>query len=186
MPRATCPSSLLVAASVVVASLAWASPGLAQVPSNVRMLDGALKTRLEFGLKRSPTLRALGAQLEAAPVLVFVDCGARLPGRIGARLNLITSVAGVRYVRVEINCASLGDRVQISLIAHELQHAWEIANRPDILDDDSMQSYFAEYGFQTYYDGSHTAYETRRAIDIQERVLTEIADRSQGDDDSGG
>jgi hypothetical protein len=182
MSRSTCPSRFLVAACVALASLAWPAHGLAQAPSTVRMLDGALKSRLEFGLKRSPTLRALVAQLEAAPVLVFVDCGARMPGRIGARLNLITSVNGIRYVRVEINCSSLGDRVQVSLIAHELQHAWEVANRPDILDDDSMQSYYAEYGFQTYYDGTHSAYETRRAMEIQERVLAETSGRPLADD----
>ena len=69
---------------------------------------------------------------------------------------------GVRYVRVELDCR-FSDRVQIGLLAHELQHAREIAGRVGILDVDSMQAYYEEFGFQSYYDGRHTSYETDAA-----------------------
>ena len=158
----------------VVALLQLPSTAGAQPASRIRVLDGGLKTRLESGAKLSPTLRTLIAQIEVASVLVFVDCGVRMPARTGARLNFITSVNGLRYVRVEIDC-SLSDRPLIALLAHELQHAWEVGNRDDILDEDSMQLYYQEFGFQSHYDGYHTSYETQAAVDIQNRVMAETA-----------
>jgi hypothetical protein len=86
--------------------------------------------------------------------------------------ELITSVNGVRYVRVEIDC-SFGDRTQVALLAHELQHASEIASEAEVLDEDSMQSYYETNGFPTYYDSHHVSYETEAAIAIQNRVLAE-------------
>ena len=124
-------------------------------------------------MTRSPTLKSLLARLESASVLAFVDCSPRMPNRIGARLNLITSVNGLRYVRIELDCG-LGDRPQIGLLAHELQHAWEVGSRPDIIDDGDMQLFFEEYGFQSYDDGYHASYETQDAIDMQHQVLIEI------------
>ena len=119
-------------------------------------------------------MRTLIEQIQSAPVLVFVNCDVRMPARIGARLHLITSVNGMRYVRVDIDCR-LGDRLQFALMAHELQHAMEVGGRSDILDNGSMQSYYEEFGFQSYSDGYHTSYETQAAIDIQARVMMETA-----------
>jgi hypothetical protein len=45
-----------------------------------------------------------------------------MPTYVGARLNFVTSVNGLRYVRVDIDC-TLSQRRQIALLAHELQHA---------------------------------------------------------------
>jgi hypothetical protein len=161
-------------ATVIAVAFVFILPlsSLAQTTSHVRILDPGLNARFETGMKLSPTLRALVVQLDAAPVLLFVSCAPFLPGQIGARLNLITSVNAVRYVRVEINC-TFGDRNQIALLAHELHHASEIAGRADILDEDSMESYFETYGFPSYYDGHHVSYETQAAIATQKRVMEE-------------
>lgn len=145
---------------------------LAQSAPHVRIIDPPLRAKFENGLKRSPTLRQLVEQLELAPVLVFVNCAMKLPAQIGAHANLISSVNGLRYVRVELDCG-FPDRIQVGLLAHELQHALEIASREDILDEDSMQAYYEEFGFQSHYGGRHTSYETDAAIAIQERVLSE-------------
>lgn len=150
------------------------SVGFAQSWPHVRILDPSLKLKFDRGVQRSVTMRRLVDEIENAPVLVFASCAKQLPTQIGARLNLITSIDGLRYVRVEINCL-FNERLQIALLAHELQHAVEIAHRVDILDVDSMQAYYEEFGFQTYYDGHHPSYETEAAIAVQQRVLTETA-----------
>lgn len=163
-------------AAIAVASVFFLSStiGFAQTDSHVRILDPGLHARFDLGLRLSPTLRGLVAELDAAPILVFVSCAPFLPSPVGARLNLITSVNTMRYVRVEVNC-TFGDRNQIAMLAHELHHAWEIAGRADILDEDSMESYFEAYGRPSYFDGQHSSYETGAAIATQKRVMAETA-----------
>jgi hypothetical protein len=94
----------------------------AQSSPHIRVLDPVLKELFDHGVQQSPTLRALVDKVEAAPILVFIEGDIRMPSYVGARLNFVTSVNGLRYVRVDIDC-TLSPRRQIALLAHELQHA---------------------------------------------------------------
>jgi hypothetical protein len=88
-------------------------------------------------------------------------------------LNFVTSVNDVRYVRVDIN-VTLAPRRQVALLAHELQHALEIAGRPEITDVEAMESVFEDIGFQSFEDGQHRSYETDAALEVQETVEQEL------------
>src|SRR5688500_11931918 len=147
--------------------------------SNVRIVDRGLNTLFEVGLAQSPTLDALVTELNALPILLFADCSMQMPSRIGARLNLITSIGQIRYVRVSVDC-SLQARRQTELLAHEIQHALAIAGRPDILDEDDMESLYGEIGYSTLRDNRHTWMETAAAIDVQRRVGDELDGRADG------
>ena len=149
----------------------------AETTPHLRILDGQLKSLFEHGLTQSPTLRELADKVEAAPILVFVEGDIRMSERLGARLQFVTSVDGVRYVRVDINC-TLAPRRQIALLAHELQHALEIAERPDIVDIEAMESMYEDIGFQSFENGRHRSFETRAAIDVQETVDRELGGRA--------
>jgi len=127
-------------------------------------------------MQQSPTLRALVEKVEAAPILVFIEGDIRMPVFVGARLNFVTSVNGVRYVRVDIDC-TLSPRRQIALVAHELQHALEIGERTDILDAEGMESLYEEIGFQSSDSGSHRSYETEAAKAVQRAVDDELGMR---------
>jgi hypothetical protein len=174
MPFVTRRDIVRLVAALGAIVLLQVHPAEAQDGSRVRVLDRGLKGLLEFGSELSPTLRYLLEQLEATSVLVFVDCNPRMPERIGARSNFVASVNGVRYVRVDVDCA-LVYRQQLSLLAHELQHALEIGGRSDIVDADSMESYYEDIGFQTYDDGKHKEFETFEAIAVQRRVDAETS-----------
>ena len=86
-----------------------------------------------------------------------------MPARIGARLNFVTSVNGLRYVRVHVDC-TLSPRRQIALLAHELQHALEIGERTDILDVEAMESP-TKTSASSRLTWSHKSFETEAAID---------------------
>ena len=144
---------------------------------HLRILDGQLKSLFEHGLTQSPTLRALADKVGAASILVFVEGDIRMPERLGARLQFVTSIDGVRYVRVDINCP-LAPRRQIALLAHELQHALEIAERPGIGDIEAMESMYENIGFQSFDNGRHRGFETHAAIDVQETVERERGGRA--------
>ena len=151
------------------------APAAAQTP-HVRMVDRGLKALFELGLAQSPTLDALATELNAASILVFADCSMQMPSRIGARLNLLTSVGETRYVRVTVDC-SLAPRRQVALLAHEIQHALEIGGHPGILDAEDMESLYEEIGYATLRDNSHTRLETAAAIEVERRVDHEMAGR---------
>jgi hypothetical protein len=148
----------------------------AQSAPHVRFLDPILKELFDDGMHQSPTLRALVEKVEAAPILVFIEGDIRMPLYVGARLNFVTSVNGLRYVRVDIDC-TLSPRRQIALLAHELQHALEIGERTDILDADGMESLYEEIGFQSNDNGAHKSYETEAAKAIQRAVDDELGMR---------
>jgi hypothetical protein len=149
----------------------------AETAPRIRILDASLKSLFDHGLTQSPTLRTLVEQVEVASILVFVEGDIRMPERLGAWLHFVTAVNGVRYVRVDVNC-TLAPRRQIALIAHELQHALEIADRPDILDAEAMESLYEDIGFQSFENGRHRSFETEAAIDVQEAVERELGGRA--------
>jgi hypothetical protein len=149
----------------------------AETAPRIRILDAPLKSLFDHGLTQSPTLRTLVEKVEAASILVFVEGEIRMPERLGARTNFVTSVNGVRYVRIDVNF-TLAPRRQIALLAHELQHALEIADRADILDVEAMESLYEDIGFQSFENGRHRSFETEAAIDVQESVERELGGRA--------
>jgi hypothetical protein len=151
--------------------------GSAETSPRIRILDGPLKSLFEHGVTQSPTFRTLVEKVEASSILVFVEGDIRMPERLGARLNFVTSVNDLRYVRVDINC-TLAPRRQIALLAHELQHALEIADRPDILETEAMETLFEDIGFQSFENGRHRSFETEAAIEVQETVDRELGARA--------
>ena|SRR5688572_27971511 len=169
---------MTMARLILVVLLAVLLPrvSFAQTTPRLRVLDSILRSTFEHGIAQSPTLRELVAKIDLTSVLVFVDCELQMPERIGAQLNFVTTVNGVRYVRVTIGCA-LAPRRQVALLAHELQHALEIGERPDITDVDTMESFYDGTGFQSFENGTHKGFETDAALAIQQRVEEEMGRR---------
>ena len=149
----------------------------AETTPRVRVLDAHLKSLFDHGLTQSPTLRTLVDKVEASSILVFVDGDMRMPERFGAQTKFVTSVNDVRYVRVDIN-VMLAPRRQIALLAHELQHALEIADRPEIQDVEAMELFYEDAGFQSFDDGRHRGFETDAALEMQEAVERELGGRA--------
>ena len=148
----------------------------AQSAPRIRVLDPGLKELFDHGIGQSPTFRALVEKVDAIPILVFVEADIRMPARIGARLSFVTSVNGLRYVRVHVDC-TLSARRQIALLAHELQHALEIGERTDILDVEAMESLYEDIGFESLDTGSHKSFETEAALSVQRTVDEEMGMR---------
>ena len=164
--------------AAILLSLILPAGVYAEKGPHIRILDHELKALFEQGLAQSPTLRALVAEIEAAPVLVFAECNLRLPSGVSGRLNFVTSVNGVRYVRVAIDC-TMTHRWQVSLLAHEIQHALEVATHPDVVDVDAMESLYEDIGFPTTRDGPERHFETAAAKAVQRAVNAEMGRRPE-------
>jgi hypothetical protein len=150
---------------------------------HVHVGDDGLKTLIVRGIEGSATFRSILAQLDAAPIQVFAECDSFMADGLSGRLNFVSTVRGVRYVQVAIRC-TLSSRRQLAFLAHEFQHALEIATNLEIADDDSMENYYAGAGFQTHVDGISRTFETDRAIAIQRRVDHEMSERPSSADDA--
>jgi hypothetical protein len=162
---------------VILLTVVFAQGAAAQSTPHLRVFDRDLKALLERGMTQSPTLNKLVAEVEAMPLLVFVECSFRLPSGVGARTNFVTSVGDTRFLRVGVDCG-LTQRWQVSLLAHEIQHALEIGRHRQVMDVDAMESLYENIGFPTIRDGSTRHFETDAAIAVQRAVHEELAGRA--------
>jgi hypothetical protein len=150
------------------------------VDFHVRATDPLTRAWITHGAEESRTLRDLLSELTASDIIVHVQLVDRISGGASGQLFFVTATATARYLRAEIvRGASRADT--IALIAHELQHAAEVAAAPRVRDAESLS---------TFYLGMRdNASDTRRydsaAARMTESVVRRevISHRGQPDDD---
>ena len=169
--------SIACAAIVFVAAggqAAAAPRGGARITA-VRVADRRIEDLLNRSLVRSATLRDLVAQLEQTATIVYIESGEPTPDRTPGRTRFVTTGAGGwRYLRISIDERRSNLDV-MSLVAHELQHAVEIAQNPEVVDDASMVGLYQRISSVSGrgVGGSHW-FETQAAIDMGRRVYLEL------------
>jgi len=166
-------SFLLLCLLVATPSLSMAAEPIAENPRRppIRSTDRRLRSLLEEGLRTSPTLRALVARLHASDVVVYLQCDG--PGAPDGRLTFLSAVGGYRYVVVRMSRFSRMQ--QIAMMAHELQHAVEIAETPAIVDGESLVREYKRIGYvNTLSPLPGVAFDTRAAVRAGEQVMKEL------------
>jgi hypothetical protein len=161
----------LIALQLVHPQVAAQDGGNAVAGSHVRGLDSTIRELIDHGLRYSPTFRHLVAELNASDVIVHV-IRRRMPERMrGYLLHEIAEARGVRYLRIAVDPRGARARVT-AIIAHELQHAIEVARRASAGRSLRLEDFFAEIADE----GCMTTgcFETRTAIEIQAQVLDEL------------
>jgi hypothetical protein len=162
-----------VVAAVVVATLAPA-PSASQpgpVLSRVRPIDPQARELLLDGWRSSETMRGLIETLEESDLIVQVETQ-KVGARFRGQLRFMTATEECRYVRVSIRVP--GARyLLLPVLAHELQHAVEIAQATDVMDEESAEALLHRIG----WEWQHTIFETEAALMIEQRVLVEIGRR---------
>jgi hypothetical protein len=141
-------------------------PAVAALP-RVRAAENAMKL-LGEAAAASPTVRALMERIAATDVIVYVEITAS-PQVPTARTKLVIATAGARFLRIGLN-RMLSPPDITPLIAHELQHALEIAEHADVRDEAGVRRLYALIGQQ---HGTDT-FETDAARQIEHVVRAEI------------
>jgi len=171
-------SFLLLCLLVATPSLSTAAESITEPPRRppVRSTDRRLLSLLEEGQRLSPTLRALVARLAASDVVVYLQCDG--PGAPDGRLTFVSTAGGHRYVVVRM--AHFSWMQQIAIMAHELQHAVEIAETPAIVDGESLAREFRRIGYVNAWSSlPGLSFDSEAAVRIGHRVLRELMqDRS--------
>jgi hypothetical protein len=146
--------------------------------AQVRTTDRRLGRLLTEGVHTSATLRSLVDRLNDSDVVVYVRCDPMPPVGVAGRLTFLASGGGLRYVIVRVSY--LASRAQqLAILGHELQHAVEIAQTPEIVDAESLaREYAGTVGYATFsLPGASETYDSHAAIEVGSRVLREMTER---------
>ncbi len=155
---------LLISVSV---SLSPGDPST--LASHVRAASPRAQTLLAEAVSHSAVINRMIEHLESTDTIVYVDVIAT-PEIPLARTKLVSGSAVARFLRVSIN-ARVATWDRVPLLAHELQHAIEIADAADVRDDDGVRRLYMKIGF----GGGADRFETAAARETEWKVRTELA-----------
>jgi hypothetical protein len=138
---------------------------------NVRATALDAQDLLARGLARSQTFGRLMAALDGTDVIVYVEVTRDLPATVAGRLLFATTVpGGARYVRVQVS-AEGPLSVRIAALGHELQHAVEVSEAPEVRCEQSFAKFYERIGTEGATRGS---YDTTAAQVAGQQVLLEV------------
>ncbi len=162
----------MLALALVVSMLAGSGPLLAQEAesnaSPVRANSTWGQGLIAEGCRTSPSFLHLVEALRKTMLIVYVEPVHDLPGLVRAATTFLGRSGPYRYLRVSIGTAVTRKR-QIALVAHELQHATEIAQAPEVVDAPSLASLYDRIG-----DRNRDGYDSGAARDMGDRVWLEL------------
>lgn len=172
---------LLIAAIVLTASSVHASDPDAPTElslnapfPHVRAEDSQMRALIEDAIASSATVRALVARITASDVVVFVACERNPAVKASGRLNFMVSAGGVRYLVIRLRPIR---PAAIAMLAHELQHAAEIADTPSIVDDVSLRREYERIGYRSHASHGGLAFDTKAAVETGRRVAEELTSK---------
>lgn len=144
---------------------------LTAIDRPVRAADPKVAQLLARGMARSRTFTSLMRELDQTDVIVYVELSSRMPLTVAGRLLFATTTgSGPRYLRVQVSREGTTN-MQIAAIAHELQHAIEVAHAPEVRDEQSLERFYSRIGTRGVLQRS---YDTVAAQLAGRRVLLEV------------
>lgn len=114
----------------------------------------------------------MARELESSDVILHVVPADALKCGVLARLLFVAHGGEVRYLRAEISMQRANPDL-IGTIAHELQHALEIAARPDVGDEDGLRRLYEEIGHSHHVDAYDTRIAQRMGCQVRAEVLAD-------------
>lgn len=140
-------------------------------PGSVRFDDPAIRGLIDRGLERSETFRDLVGELDKSDIVVYVRFS-KCNGPVSACILWASAGPGSRRLLIKIDRFRPSGRSEddlTALLAHELQHASEVASAPGITDVASFREWFAAHDMR----GAH-GFETNRAVEVGRKVMAEL------------
>ncbi len=142
--------------------------------THVRSLSADALAAVKKASEESATVRQLMDALETTDVIAYVDVPRDTwNGKPFASMNLIGASTGGRYVLIRIDQWAARTPQRAPALAHELQHALEVARDPTVHDAASLRRLYSRIGWQSGVE----EFETAAAQDAEQRAR---ADQSSG------
>ena len=165
------------AAAADTSSLAIPAAVSDSLHPHVRTNEQPLAALLRRAAAESPSFESLVARLTNSNLIVYVRTNRLLSRGLDGQLTFMGTAGGRRYIVVSL-AWGLPELRQMATLGHELQHAVEIAERPEIVDAATLARSYAAFG-QGSTRGGGVAFETGAAMDTGERVWREISRRTR-------
>jgi len=141
--------------------------------SHVRSSDDRLLKILRDGVARSATVRDLIDVLNRSDVIVYLESRGKMRTGLAAYLNhQIVTAGSHRYLKVVVNRELARDRLT-GVIAHELQHAREVAEATDVRSSADLRTLFKRLDSGTCVL-IRSCTETDAAVRLEAAVLAEL------------
>jgi hypothetical protein len=137
--------------------------------ARVRPEDAAIRALIDRGIDQSATFRVLITALDNADVIVYVRFSRCFQG-VPSCLFWAAADTDVRRLLIKIDRFDRSPNELTALLAHELQHANEVASDPEITNLASFQRSFASHGWK-----HAVGFETEEARKISKRVARELS-----------
>jgi len=112
-------------------------------------------------------------ELAASDLIVHIVTTATLPPGVSGTTRLVTHLGGARYLRVEL-ASSLTLKMRVAILAHELQHACELA-RSGARTPNAVRALYQTIGRMA--DGRAERFETGDAERVGRLVWVELGER---------
>src|SRR5215475_12025892 len=108
---------------------------------HIRSSDSNVLALFTDGMSRSATFRQLVEELDNSDVVVYVDVKTTRQTLGGYLAHNVVVAGAYRYVHVAVDVHGANGRL-VPLLAHELQHAIEVAQDSSVRDEVSMERMF--------------------------------------------
>lgn len=174
----------------ILTAAALAAPVRAQTPAAAAIVGGPHvrpdgvepRALVADAAARSATVRALLDRIERSDLVVYVRLAHFGSTRLDGRIGFVTAAAPPRgmprILLIELACPRR-TADQEATLAHELRHAAEIAEAPEVTGPAALADYYRSIGEQGEALGRGVAFETRAARETAMRVKREIEDDSR-------
>jgi len=145
---------------------------------HVRATEAKILTLIDAGVSGSATFRGLIATLNESDVIVYIEPKLTRQALGGYLAHNVVAQGQYRYLRISVDISG-AERRLVSLLAHELQHAVEVAHAPDARDAESLERLFGRFAIK-FGCGGTTCVETQAAKDVEHIVREELGAPSIG------
>ena len=124
-----------------------AEPSIDPIGPRVRGATPEMQRLIETGIRRSATFASLVSALNRTNVIVYVQDTRDLPSGVDGQLAVSTGKTTQRYLRAQV-LKGLGSSEMMVVVAHELQHALEVAAHEEVRDSKTLGELYRKIGVE--------------------------------------
>jgi hypothetical protein len=175
---------MLILTAVRVAHVCWCAAILVAILaidveardrlSVVRVLNTRIADALDDGYAASPTVRALIDELERSDLIIHV-LGMSMQQRhqLSGAMRFVQRAGDRRFLRIFVDQRLTPER-RAAVLAHELQHAVEVARHAFVVDEATLVLLYKHIGYESGDARDDSCFETDEAKRVGAVVLADF------------
>jgi hypothetical protein len=137
--------------------------------ARIRPMQDVGARLLADGIAHSPTFRWLVDRLDRSNVIVYIDVRPDMPAHLGGSLRFLARSATDHFVKIQLNRQFQG-RTLVALLAHELQHAVEVAESGQVNSVNDLRQLYRRVGVLTGPDQYDTVAAQRAGYVVRDEL----------------